>query len=144
MKFCKNFFRNLEEFHNRIIVPKMPESIDEQSRIKIAILDTGISTKDTALSEVCQMIKESREKKRYPKSFWNPIRAVESFTDGDGEDTVGHGTHVALMALKAAPHADFYIAKISNGLAFDNTDSVAKVRRISLSPRAIFLLHLCH
>lgn len=122
----------------------MPKSIDEQSRIKIAILDTGISTQDTTLSGVCEMIKESREKEQYPEPFWNPIRAVESFIDGDGDDTVGHGTHVALMALKAAPHADFYIAKISNGLAFDNIDSIAKVRRISLPPRAILLLHLCH
>lgn len=128
MKFAKDFFKKFEEFHNDIIVPKMPRNIDEKSRIKIAILDTGILTRHKGLSAVRDEIKESREKKRYPPGSWDPIRAVESFVGGDDDDTASHGTHVALMALKAAPHADFYIPKISDGFVLKSTDPVAKVK----------------
>jgi subtilisin family serine protease len=72
-------------------------------RIRIAILDTGIEfdhadTRPKLVTEHHARIKEC-------KSFESSSNA--------GIDTNGHGTHVAMLALRTFPNADLYIAKVS-------------------------------
>lgn len=51
----------------------------------------------------------------------------------DCDDSCGHGTHVARILLDVAPHAELYIAKISNTLEIEHQDmlAIAKVRIIA-------------
>jgi hypothetical protein len=72
-------------------------------RIRIAILDTGLEfdkadTRPKFVTDQLARIKECG-------SFESSAHA--------GIDTNGHGTHVAMLALRTFPNADLYIAKVS-------------------------------
>ncbi|KAL7899899.1 peptidase S8/S53 domain-containing protein [Trichoderma sp. TUCIM 5745] len=76
-------------------------------KIRIAILDTGIDLEEDSLIKAA----EDRIKERC--SFMNDLNP--SLNPLDCQDVHGHGTHVARLILTAAPSADIFIAKISNG-----------------------------
>lgn len=57
------------------------------------------------------------------------------------EDTDGHGTHIASLFMKIAPHADLYIAKIA-GNAHSGVDGLQKVVAVSRF-KTLFNFDLC-
>lgn len=65
----------------------------------MAILDSGLKTTDTFISAALAK---------------HRIVDTKSFIGDSWDDTYGHGTHVARLFLKVAPHAKLYIAKISD------------------------------
>jgi hypothetical protein len=97
-------------------------------RLKIAILDTGIDAEQDSIQLLREQIKEARETIT-PGTDGDPIRAenVKSFVGTPGEDTCGHGTHIAEILLKLAPEADLYIAKISHGIEVDTVEQIPEV-----------------
>lgn len=68
------------------------------TRIKIAILDTGIDRDNMGLAE------DTNIKER---------RAFGSSSTEDSHDTIGHGTHLAGLLRKVSPHAHIFIAKVT-------------------------------
>ncbi|KIW33855.1 uncharacterized protein PV07_00671 [Cladophialophora immunda] len=93
-------------------------SLDDTTRVRIAILDTGLDRNHG-------LVREHKER----------IRAVCDWVDGDGSndddwsgDEVGHGTHIACIILANAPNADVFIARISKtrALRHRHTLPVAK------------------
>lgn len=93
--------------------------LDDPTRIKIAILDTGLDRNHPFVRE---------HKAR--------IKAVCDWVDSDGlndddfsGDEVGHGTHVAFIILANVPNADVFVARISKtrALKHRHTLPVAKV-----------------
>src|SRR5271170_3635671 len=90
-------------------LPKRAQGKDK--RIKIAVLDTGIDLTNTWISS-----------KRGRIQCWP--------TDKSCEDTDGHGTQVAYLLLRLAPHAQLRIAKVSKSqLLLDaGVKEIAEVR----------------
>lgn len=73
-----------------------------KSRVKIAILDTGIDLRHDT----------------FKGQFANGrIKKVEDFVQigGTGTDVHGHGTHCAALLRKVAPEADIYVARVAVG-----------------------------
>lgn len=101
-----------------------------RSRIRIALLDTGVSFKDDKLSFEREYVKHYRLEQNFEGQDLDPIKECKSFV-GKGKsilDKCGHGTHLALLLLQYAPDADLYIAKVSSDMEFDDTGSVINVR----------------
>jgi hypothetical protein len=101
-----------------------------RSRIKIAVLDTGIDTYQSSFIGRREFIKEKRRAINGGK-LDDPIKASKSFVSGSANDQCGHGTRVAELLLVAAPYADLYVAKISRGMSDGNPDSASHVAEVS-------------
>ena len=67
--------------------------------MRVAILDSGLNVTDPFISAAAAK---------------HRIVDKRSWVGGSCDDTYGHGTHVARLFLKVAPHAELYIAKISD------------------------------
>jgi subtilisin family serine protease len=88
-------------------------------RIKIAILDSGIDSRHTEMAQnIVQPcpVNCTKETKAKIKSE-NDLRAIKGWqgfpsTLDPCQDRLGHGTHIASVILKTAPHAALYIARI--------------------------------
>lgn len=95
--------------------------------VKIAVLDTGINTKNAAIRSICDTIKSLRRN----QDRSNPIQAVKSFTKDHqrkgGLDTCGHGTHVAWLLLKNAPDANIYVAKVAEDIHRVSSHAIVNV-----------------
>jgi hypothetical protein len=80
-------------------------------KIRIAILDTGIdAVEDTLIQGAEDRIKEHCSFMKDLNPSANPL---------DCQDVHGHGTHVTRLILRAAPSAEIFIAKISDGVIID-------------------------
>lgn len=78
------------------------------SRVRIAILDTGVDHKHSKISGAefgdTPVIVQCR-------SF---VGGFEGHNDHSRtQDNDGHGTHIVGLVLQLAPHAEIYVAKIS-------------------------------
>lgn len=117
----------MDRFHAQFIQPRITKS-NGLRPVKIAILDTGIEVDNSSLQGVLDNIKDSRKASGFRDWRRGSIRAVQSFatSPGDERDVVGHGTHVAWLALKTALNVEVYIAKVSAGKQFDDNTAVVK------------------
>lgn len=97
------------------------------ARIKIAVLDTGYR-RGTLRGQI-DLIKQER---RHNQD--SPIQDQQNFTEGAAEDACGHGTRVLQLLLQTAPDADYYIAKISEGVDDGSQSTVESVIRVSPVP----------
>jgi hypothetical protein len=93
-------------------------------RVKVAVLDTGYCRNDLR-GEIDHIKRERRHKRD------SPIQDQRNFTPGGVEDTCGHGTRVLQLLLQAAPDADYYIAKISEGVDDGSESTVDSVISVS-------------
>lgn len=82
-----------------------------EKRIKIAILDTGIDLSNVWIGQKKGLIE-----------CW-PSAA-------DCEDTDGHGTHVAYLLLRLAPHALLHVCKVSKTRLLDDAE-IKKIAEVS-------------
>lgn len=118
---AEDFLTRAEECYTRNI-----ESLSNDRRIRIAILDTGVDENNAFLRGV----------RRRRRSKDSPFKAIRSFVGGStAADTFGHGTNVAALVLRLAPETDLYIAKISRGQEEEGADPVVKV--CCLAPRSV-------
>jgi len=83
----KSWFDDFDKVKTKIVAPP------EGRRIKIAVLDTGIDMGNSFFSNLQNQIK-----------CWP--------SEADCKDSDGHGTHVAQLLLKIAPHADLELPKL--------------------------------
>lgn len=139
----EHFLRRYRQFRRRFIVPNMKKDKRRgRERIRIALLDTGLSEQS---SDLCQSVikevieyrksqgftEDSEAKATDKKNPRYPIKGRKSFIEGEKScrDTsdVGHGTQLAHLLLKLAPDADLYIAKVSVNMGFEVTEGVVKV-----------------
>ena len=104
------WFRNLDPVKELLHIPS-------SSRVKIAILDTGIDRKHQDIFAVADRIIDVR-------TWANGAKGAQDF---DGGDFHGHGTHVASIVLDVAEYADIYIAKVTQDGQLRDTHSVAEV-----------------
>ena len=86
------------------------------TRIRIAILDTGIDTNHPKITGVAAT-----------RPGDHPIKSGMSYIGPSSVDSNGHGTQVASLVLRVCPHADIYVAKISEDIHFGNTGQIEKV-----------------
>ncbi|KAF4450005.1 extracellular serine protease [Fusarium austroafricanum] len=94
-KAAKDFMKQAEDFYEKKIVP-----LDKNEAIKVAVLDTGVDENE-------RIFKAARGQSG------KSLKEVKSFIERDSQDTYGHGTEVAGLIAKMAPHIDLFIAKIS-------------------------------
>jgi hypothetical protein len=109
----KGALRWFQNFDEDIIQKRLPKrAASKDNRIKIAVLDTGIDLKNVWISQRAGRIQ-----------CW-PARA-------DCEDKDGHGTHVAHLLLRLAPHAHLRISKVSKTRLLKDADikQIADVSR---------------
>ncbi|KAI0857485.1 hypothetical protein F4860DRAFT_357029 [Xylaria cubensis] len=120
------FFAAFDKFRKRHIVPKTHEGRNGRRRVRIAVLDTGVDQGNEDFRGLVDEIKDARKKQKFPRTDQNPIKRIKSFVGDDGVDNFGHGTHVAGLVLQTAPDADLYIAKVSCGKSFQDTEAVVQ------------------
>lgn len=106
----------------------MPQRI--RTRIKIAVLDTGIDINQPSISGHLDVLKMARWELN-PGKLDNPIKAKQSFIGGSPTDQCGHGTRVAELLLKVTPYADLYLAKVSNGMRDGDAGSASHIAEVS-------------
>lgn len=94
------------------------------SRVKIAILDTGVDLGHPYFHDTPKDHPQIHPKDR--------VRECKSFVHGASgdHDNVGHGTHCTALLLELAPNADVYVARVSEGGASNLDPEV--VARVSL------------
>ncbi|CAI7622907.1 unnamed protein product [Penicillium pancosmium] len=123
---AKTFMENLDEFAYKIqqITETSPPPHWAPWRIhpiRIAILDTGIDSEDDML------VKTALEGGRIKECCGFVNNEGSDPDTADFQDANGHGTHVTRLILKAAPSAEIFIAKISEG----TTASTNNLHRIA-------------
>lgn len=102
-------------------IHKLPERAATAPRVRIALLDTGIDVSHPSIIGAmnCGRI--------YPQ--------MESFVEDDSiTDECGHGTHIAALLSKLAPHAEIYIAKVAKNYDIPPNHDITKVSAISSIP----------
>jgi Subtilase family len=113
-KGADKWFKDLTECSHRLLSRYEP---DRASRVRIAILDTGIEL-------------TTDDKNRTPALLWpyrHSFKRVRDFIDKpateqphpghrriEARDPAGHGTHGAALLLKVAPRADIYVGRVAN------------------------------
>lgn len=87
---------------------------EDNPPVKIAVLDTGVDSKDPFIKGATKT---------------NRIKALKSFVKGDEstEDGSGHGTHVAALLLNVAPDAQIYVAKVAQDINIPSDHNIAEV-----------------
>ncbi|KAH8886181.1 subtilisin-like protein [Thozetella sp. PMI_491] len=123
VSYAEDFFDQFKEFRSIFMKP-----LGTRSRVKIAVLDTGVDEQDLEFQTRRECITEDRLEER-PECNDDPVKATKSFVDSSTEDTNGHGTHVAGLLLRVAPDADIYIAKIADQLSFDTISHIPQAIR---------------
>lgn len=91
-------------------------------RVKIAIIDSGI---DLTHPQVGKLQVDTRG--------WQRVTS-RSFVDGvpDGEDRVGHGTHISVTVMRIAKWSEVYVATVVDTQGNVNAQSVAKALNYSI------------
>jgi subtilisin family serine protease len=87
------------------------------TRVKIAILDSGIDIKH-------RLIRPCRERIKDVRIWTGGHEGMEDLRSGDN---VGHGTHVASIILSLVPYADVYIGKVTDSGEIDGASHIANV-----------------
>jgi len=77
----------------------------ETSRVKVAVLDTGIDWSDSFILGAKDRIIEWKN--------WTDDREDQECRQ-QVHDSAGHGTHVTALLLKIAPEAKVYISRVAN------------------------------
>ena len=77
----------------------------ENSRVKLAVLDTGIDWKDPLIRGAEDRIMEWKNWADDRKGQGSPQQV---------HDSVGHGTHITALLLDTAPEAKLYIGRVSD------------------------------
>lgn len=77
----------------------------ESSKVKVAILDTGVDLEDS-------FIRGAKDRIRDCKNWADDREDLDEHHQV--HDASGHGTHVAALLLKTAPEADVYIGRIAD------------------------------
>jgi len=91
----------LEDLNDRIdYSPKF-----EASRVKIAVLDTGIDFEDS-------FIRGAKDRIQGYKNWADDRKDLDDRQQV--YDASGHGTHVTALLLKTAPEADVYVARVAD------------------------------
>lgn len=93
-----------------------PTFPDQGSRIKVAILDTGLDMRHLFIQARGERIKDIRS--------W--VNDLDGRQDPSTRDVSGHGTHVTDLLLDVAPDCDVYIARIAEHTPI-GPDLIAKV-----------------
>jgi len=73
--------------------------------VKIAILDTGLDPEHACI--------EAHDERIRGHNWISKTRST------DFRDSHGHGTHIAGLMLDFIPHAELYIAKVTDGKELD-------------------------
>ncbi|KAI0186317.1 peptidase S8/S53 domain-containing protein [Xylaria flabelliformis] len=120
------FFDAFEKFRKRHIVPKIRDGRNGRRRIRVAVLDTGVDQENEDFRGLVDEINDDRKRQRCSRANRNPIKGIKSFIGDDGIDEFGHGTHVAGLVLQTAPDVDLYIAKVSCGKMFKDTEAIVQ------------------
>jgi hypothetical protein len=108
---------------------RRPDGID---RVRVGVIDTGISGSNRTLAASWQRFKRVRD------FTGNLADGLEVHTKESGKsnfvrlelDTHGHGTHMAMLVSRMAPQADLFVAKVTQDGETDTErlgDVVAKV-----------------
>jgi hypothetical protein len=108
---ASRWFKYFDQVDNQQQLPKT----NRAKRIKIAILDTGIDDKNSWIAT-----KSGR---------------FQCWPNNDAcKDTDGHGTQVAYLLLRLAPHVHLRVAKVANTQLLNDADikQIAAVSHISL------------
>src|SRR3569833_760634 len=100
VQFANKFFDLFEDFRQHM------RPTHSRSRVKIAILDTGIDSDQLGLQLRRDAIMKERETAA-PSCNGDPIKAMRSFIEprGDVIDSCGHKTHFVKKKQKQAPEA---------------------------------------
>jgi subtilisin family serine protease len=108
------FFKGLKQTED--ILDKYRRNGDE--KVKIAIIDSGV---DTTHPHIVKLQNEAKG--------WKRITTL-SFVDSvhNGEDFVGHGTHITSTMVRIAKWAEVYVATVVDAKGNINPQSVAKVK----------------
>lgn len=96
--------------------PKFPA---KGSRIKVAILDTGLDVGHPDIKAREERIKDIRS--------W--VNGLNGERDPKAGDSSGHGTHVTSLLLDVAPDSDIYVARIAEHDP-ESPDQIAKVQTV--------------
>jgi subtilisin family serine protease len=108
----------MDAWHSLVDRIKYQTHLDT-SRVKIAVLDTGIDWSDS-------YIRGAKDRIEGWKNWTNDRR------DQDAKqqvyDSSGHGTHVAALLLKTAPEAKIYVSRVAdhNGM-MTSAENIAEV-----------------
>ncbi|KAF5486221.1 hypothetical protein CGCF413_v013453 [Colletotrichum fructicola] len=100
-------FLELIKIINEQYVKPCEEIETPRRKVRIAILDSGVSRKDTLIKGAFQA--------GIIQGVWGPGGTDRK----DYDDTYGHGTHVARLLLETAPLAELYIAKVCDDKFLD-------------------------
>jgi hypothetical protein len=117
-------------------------------RIKIAILDTGIDSMQTEMANniVIAYPESSTRDERNDIKARNSKRSIKEWkgfpsTLNPLRDQMGHGTHCASVILRTAPYSTLYIARIFNDeKEISDYDEVVKV--IPFNSDSVFIFRL--
>jgi hypothetical protein len=81
------------------------------------------------------LIKKRRNALGCNAAACNPIKEKRSFVPGKPiEDACGHGTRVLNLLLRTAPDADYFVAKISDGMDDQDEGALDSVLHVSYEP----------
>jgi subtilisin family serine protease len=95
---------------------------EDVRKVKVAILDTGIDSYHPFLTDALDMVKHSRYRD-FTKSSLDDVATPT--------DICGHGTYIAGIFLRLAPHVELYIARVceTTDLGSKEASQVAEVSR---------------
>lgn len=92
----------------------------EHSRVKIAVLDTGIDWNDPYIRGAKDRIVDWKN--------WADDDHQDKDSKQQVHDGAGHGTHVTALLLKTAPEAKVYVSRVANqNGAMISPEMIAKV-----------------
>ncbi|RYC64796.1 hypothetical protein CHU98_g1421 [Xylaria longipes] len=109
------------------LIAEIETGRNERRRIRITVLDAGVDQGNEDIRGLVDEIKNTHKEQKSPGADRN--LSIKSFTEDDGLDNFGHGTHVAGLVLQTAPDADLYIAKGACGKKFTKTKAIARLPR---------------
>lgn len=98
VKGARDWFKILETHTTKMELQKLREG---NTKVKIGILDTGINLQNPMVTFAGRV------------SCWPDQKSCH--------DSDGHGTHVAYLINRIAPHAQLHVARISTSRSFNTT-----------------------
>ncbi|KAL2196910.1 peptidase S8/S53 domain-containing protein [Corynascus similis CBS 632.67] len=111
----ENVDKEEEELHTSGSDRPEPKFPAKGSRIKVAILDTGLDVSHIYVKACEKRIKDIRS--------W--VNGLNGKQDRNAGDASGHGTHITCLLLDVAPDTDVYVARIAEHHP-ESPDQIAK------------------